>query len=69
MRIAINADFRQLNQHCITSVSVDCLDELTGHLKTYTLVLIAEILGGCFGNIITEIKNNRDFREPFELLH
>ena len=50
-------------------MSVDSFDELAGHLKADAPIFITEILGGCFGNVISEIKNNRNFRESFELLH
>lgn len=69
MCIAINADFGQLDQCCITSVAVHGLHKLASHLQAHAPVLVAEILGRRFGDIVAEIQNDRNLREPLELLH
>lgn len=48
-------------------MSIDRFHELAGHLEPHAPVLIAEILGRRFGNIVAEIEDDRDFREPLEL--
>ena len=52
--IAVNADFGQLDQCCITSVAVHGLHKLASHLQAHAPVLVAEILGRRFGDIVAE---------------
>ena len=49
MRIAIDADFRQLYQSGISSVPIDGFHKLASHLKTDTPILITEVFRRCFG--------------------
>ena len=69
MCIAVNTDFGQFHQFCFSSMFIYHLHKFSSHLKTYTPILVSQIFGRRFRYIISEIKNNRDFREPFELFH
>lgn len=68
VRVAMYAECRQMHECGVAAVAVDAFHKLATHLQPHAPVLVAEVLAGCFGNIVAEIHHDGDLRESFELL-
>src|SRR6185369_1002048 len=67
MRVAVDADLRQVDDPCITAMAIDCIGPLFGHGKSYAPTILTGIGYRFLENEIAVVDDDGDAGELHEL--